>query len=212
MHAGYAIGQEVVEKKIASQAQNILIEFDLIDHIELFNSNEVSSIEVRAEGSVQMPGFKLEEIDGHVILSDHEIPALEEPMSEEKACIIEPNYTSYRIYIPKERTVYVSFLEGNFYADSFDGELNLKAENGLVKLKNIQDPVHISLNTGSVFIRDIQDTKIDSATNMGILVDDIVPKKGNKPNRELMYTLGNPDKSIVIRTILANIYLYGSRD
>ena len=109
-------------------------------------------------------------------------------------------------------TLYVSFLEGNFYADSFEGELNLKAENGVVKLKNIQDQVHISLNTGSVFIRDIGNTKIDSETNLGILVNDIVLEEGTKPNRKLFYTLGNPDNSIVIRTILANIYLYGSKD
>ena len=56
-------------------------------------------------------------------------------LDADKVCSVEPNYTSYQIYIPKNRILYVSFIEGNFYSESFQGDLNLKVEDGILKLK-----------------------------------------------------------------------------
>ena len=126
--------------------------------------------------------------------------------------MIEPNYTSYQIYIPKNRTLYISFMEGNFYTDKFEGDLTLKVEDGIIKLKDMHFPVKLSLNAGSVFLQEIKNTKIDAETNLGSLVNDIAETESNMPIKKLLQTIGNPDNSIVIRTILANIYLYGSKD
>lgn len=208
----YTYGQEVVEQRIESKAKNIIIEFDLIDHIQLFNAVDESTITVRAEGSVQSPSFQLEETDGHVLIRDNELLVSEESLGDDKVCMIEPNYTSYQIYVPKNRTLYISFMEGNFYSDKYEGDLNLKVEDGIIKLKDMNFPVKLSLNAGSVFLHEIRNTKIDAETNLGILVNDISEEDSAMPNKKLLQTIGNPNNSIVIRTILANIYLYGSKD
>ena len=146
------------------------------------------------------------------MLRDNEIFVSEESLGEDKLCVVEPNYTSYQIYVPKHRVLYISFMEGNFYSDNFEGDLNLKVEAGIIKLKNMNDPVNLRLNAGSVFLQDIRNTKIDAETNLGVLVNNIREQDAAKPNKKLLQTIGNPDNSIVIRTILANIYLYESKD
>ncbi len=178
----------------------------------MFNSKDDATITVRAEGSVQSPSFQLEDIDGHVLLKDNKMLVSEELLVDGKVCIVEPNYTSYQIYIPKHRTLYISIIEGNFYSDNFEGDLNLKVEDGIIKLKDMHDPVKLRLNAGSVFVKGIRNTKIDAATNLGILVNNIAEEDTVIPNKKLIQTIGNPNSSILIRTILANIYLYGSKD
>ena len=80
----FAYGQEIVEQRIDSNAEDILIEFDLIDHIELFNSNDESSIRVKAEGNNAAHSFQLEEKEGHVLLSGHDIKVAEELLGDDK--------------------------------------------------------------------------------------------------------------------------------
>jgi len=177
----------------------------------LFNSNDQSSITVRAEGTVQSPSFELEEKDGHVLLKDNEIFVAEESLGDDKICVVEPSYTSYQIYVPKNKALYISFMEGNFYADNFKGDLNLNVEAGIIKLKNMNDAVNLRLNSGSVFLHDIRNTKIDAETNLGVLVNNMPDQVEVKSNKKLHQTIGNPNNLIVIRTILANIYLYESK-
>ena len=177
----------------------------------MFNSNDESSITVRAEGAVQSPSFQLEEKDGHVLLKDNEMFVTEESLGDDKLCVVEPNYTSYQIYVPRNRDLYISFMEGNFYSDNFEGDLNLSVEAGIIKLKNMNDDVNVRLNSGSVFLHDIRNTKIDAETNLGVLVNNIPDQVEVKSNKKLHQTIGNPNNLIVIRTILANIYLYESK-
>lgn len=207
----YAKGQEVVEQTIESKAKTIIIEFDLIDHIQLFNSGDGSSITVRAEGSGQSPSFQLEETGEHVLLRDNEQLVSAGSLGDDKVCMVEPHYTSYQIYVPKNRVLHISFMEGNFYTDNFEGDLNLKVEDGIIKLKDMNFPVKLSLNAGSIFLQDIRNTKIDAETNLGILVNHIFEEDSVIQSKKLLQTIGNPYNSIVIRTILANIYLYGSK-
>jgi hypothetical protein len=207
----YAKGQKVVEQTIESKAKTIIIELDLIDHIQLFNSVDESSITVRAEGSGQSPSFQLEETGEHVMLRDNEQLVSAGSLGDDKVCMVEPNYTSYQIYVPKNRVLHISFMEGNFYTNNFEGDLNLKVEDGIIKLKDMNFPVKLSLNAGSVFLQEIRNAKIDAETNMGILVNDIFEEDSVIQSKKLLQTIGNPNNSIVIRTILANIYLYGSK-
>lgn len=185
---------------------------DVIDHIQLFNSENESSIRVRAEGNGQSPNFELEENEGLVLLKDNELPAMDGLLGDDKVCSVEPNFTSYQIYIPKNRILYISFMEGNFYTENFQGDLNLKIEDGIVKLKDMHEPVKVMLNAGSVFVHNIRDTNIDAETNLGVLVNNISEEISGNPTSKLHYTYGNPNNSIVIRTIMANIYLYGVKD
>lgn len=207
----YAKGQEIVEQTIASKAKTIIIEFDLIDHIQLYNSGDESSIKVRAEASGQSPSFQLEETGDQVLLRDNEQLVSAGSLGDDKVCMVEPNYTSYQIYVPKNRALHISFMEGNFYADKFEGDLNLKVEDGIIKLKDMNFPVKLSLNAGSVFLQDIRNAKIDAETNLGILVNHIFEEDTIMQSKKLLQTIGDPNNSIIIRTILANIYLYGSK-
>ena len=75
----------------------------------------------------------------------------------------------------------------------------------------MNDAVNLRLNSGSVFLNDIRNTKIDAETNLGVLVNNIPDQDTAKPKKKLLQTVGNPNNSIVIRTILANIYLYESK-
>lgn len=208
----YASGQEIVKKRIDSKAENILIEFDLIDHIDLFNSDDDSRITVIAERNGNSPSFQLEENEGHVLLKGHEIQYIEESLDDDKVCQVEPNYTSYQIYVPKEKTLYISFIEGNLYSEDFSGDLNIKVEDGIIKLRNMNDPVKLRLNSGSVFLNEIRNAKIDAETNLGILANNLNEKDPNGPKNKLLETFGEPRNSIIIRTILANIYLNGTKD
>jgi len=208
----FSYGQEVVEKKIISKAGTIVIEFGMIDHIELLNSSEDNSVRVRAEGSVLPPGFDIDEKEGHVLIRDHVVPDLNEFVNDASVCIEAPDYPSYKISIPQNRALYVSFLEGNFYTEKFEGDLNLKVENGIIKITEMRHPVKVRLHTGRVFVKNIRDTKIDAETSLGVLVNNVSDTDAGSSNSKLFETIGRPTNSIMIRSIMANIYLYRSED
>jgi len=207
----YTYSQEIVEKRIDSKLEEVVIEFDLIDNIQLFNNHDGSDIIVRAEGAVQTPNYQLKEHNGHVLIKDYEPFDADDESDADKVCSIEPNYTSYQIYIPKNRILYVSFIEGNFYSESYQGDLNLKVEDGILKLSQILGQTNIQLNSGSVIIHEIKSTKIDAETNLGTLLTDLADETQIKDSRKLLKSDANPNSSLIIRAILANIYLYGSK-
>lgn len=178
----------------------------------MFNSDDDSRITVIAERNGNSPSFQLEENEGHVLLRGHEIQYIEESLDDDKVCQVEPNYTSYQIYVPKEKTLYISFIEGNLYSEDFSGDLNIKVEDGIIKLRNMNDPVKLRLNSGSVFLNEIRNAKIDAETNLGVLANNLNEKDPTGPKNKLLATFGEPRNSIIIRTILANIYLNGTKD
>ena len=207
----YSYGQEIVEKKIHSDLEEIVIEFDLIDNIRLFNNIAGSDIIVRAEGSTQIPNYQLKEHNGHVLLKDYRPFDPDEDLDIDKVCSVEPNYTSYQIYVPQDRTLYISFIEGNFYAEGFKGMLNLKVEDGIIKLTRILDDTNIQLNSRSVTINEVKHTKIDAETNLGTLLTDLADPNIKQDRRKLIQSEGDATNSLMIKTIMANIYLYGSK-
>ncbi len=206
-----AFSQEIVEKRISSKLENIVIEFDLIDHILLLNNNDSEDIIIRAEGSLQVPNYQINEIDKHVLIAGKQLFVENTEFDEDKVCSVEPNYTSYQIYIPKNRILFISFIGGNFYADSYKGELNLRVEDGIIKLHNITENTNVQLNSGSIFVDKIEKTEIDAETNLGILITDLTDETTNTPKKKLELSDPETNKSLIIRTIMANIYLYGSK-
>lgn len=161
---------------------------------------------------LQKPGFELKQIEGHVLLSDYETPIEDELPDISKICVEEPNYTSYKVYIPEDRNLYISFMAGNFYSNNFNGNLSVKVEDGLIKLTDIQNSVKVKLNTGSVFVRNIENAEIDVETSLGTLVTDFSEEGTDPTTKKFLQTIGTPGNSLLIRSILANIYLYGSKD
>ena len=75
----------------------------------------------------------------------------------------------------------------------------------------MKDAVSAELNSGSIFVHEIRNTKIDAETNLGILVHDLSDEASKRPEKKLNETIGDEKNSLLIRTILANIYLYGSK-
>lgn len=207
----YSYGQEIVKKSINSKLEKVLIEFDRIDNIQLFNNHNGSDIIVRAESTIQIPSFQLKEHNGHILIKDYESFDGNAESNADKVCSIEPNYNSYQIYIPKNKILYVSFIEGNFYSENYHGDLYLKVEDGVLKLSRIFGNTNIQLNSGSVFVHEIKNTKIDAETNLGTLLTDLADETQNKNRRKLLKPVAKPNSSLIIRAILANIYLYGSK-
>ena len=200
--------QELVEKKIHSSADNVLIELDIIDHLRLVNSEKEGEISVYAEALTEPPNFFLEDKGKTILIKDVRPIQIEESSEWDKVCSVEPNFTSYQVHVPKNKTVYISIIEGNFYADAFKGKLNVKIEDGIVKLSEPQDHMNIKLNTGSVVVKNIDTGLINAETNMGILKTNFHKNDSNGHQKMLRDTLGSSGHSIHVRTIMANIYLY----
>ncbi len=207
-----SFGQKLIEKSIISRADQVVLEFDVIDQIELFNAKADTEFSVLGEGRTYFPDFNLKEVNGVVYLEEINRVSDEEAYSVDKVCSIEPNFTSYQVFIPKGKKLYISFIEGNFFAEDFKGELNLMAEDGILKLDHMSNSVNIRLSSGSIYARNIENTSIDAKTNLGLLITD-APLEGLSENKKhLMDTVGNGSKSLMIRTIMANIYLNVSKD
>lgn len=208
----HCFSQKHIEKSISSEAEQVILEFNVIDQIQLFNSQDDTNFLVLAEGKTDFPIFSIKEVNGVVYVEENEIIAEPETDGLGKVCIPEPNFTSYQIYIPKGKGVYVSFIEGNFYADDFRGDLNLIVENGIIKLNHINDSVKARLNSGSIFVQNIENAFVDAETSLGSLIADSSLKGFSEDEKHLVEKIGNTSKKLLIRTILANIYLNVSKD
>lgn len=204
--------QKHIEKSVSSRAEQIILEFNVIDQIQLFNSDDDTNVLILAEGRSHFPMFIMKEENGILYVQENESPADHETDGLDKICIVEPNFSSYKVYVPKGRDVYISFIEGNFYADNFQGDLNLMVEDGIIKLNHINDSVKARLNSGSIHVQNIENTFVDAETNLGSLITDPSLKGFSESEKHLVEKLGNASKKLLIRTILANVYLNVSED
>ena len=211
LFAGHLQGQYLVEKRLSSSLEKIVIEFDQIDHIQLYSAETNSEIVVKAEGNGHVPDFQIREATNAILLRDFNLGQEESDLEEDKVCQIEPKFTSYRVYVPINREVYVSVREGNFYTDNFEGQLELKIENGIANLIGVKHNVSVYINSGNVYVKDVQNAKLDVKTNLGSLETDLQKGMEIIKANQLAGSLGESKNSLYIRTILANIFLYGSK-
>ena len=207
-----SFGQKLIEKSISSKADQVILEFNVIDQIELFNAKADTEFSILGEGRTYFPDFDLKEVNGVVYLEENDQVSDEEVYSVDKVCSIEPNFTSYQVFIPEGKKLYISFVEGNFFTKDFKGELNLIVEDGILKLNHMPNAVNIRLSSGSIYAENIENTSIDAKTNMGSLISDPPLEGFSEDNKHLIDTVGNGSKSLMIRTIMANIYLNMSKD
>jgi hypothetical protein len=207
-----SFGQKLIEKSISSRADQVILDFNVIDQIELFNAKADTEFSILAEGRTYFPDFNLKEVNGVIYLEENDQVSDEEVYSLDKVCSIEPNFTSYQVFIPEGKKLYISFIEGNFLADNFKGELNLIAEDGILKLDHMSNSVNIRLSSGSIYVRNIENTSIDAKTNLGSLITNTPLEELSESKKHLINTVGTGNKSLLIRTIMANIYLNVSKD
>jgi hypothetical protein len=207
-----SFGQKLIEKSISSRADQVILDFNVIDQIELFNTKADTEFSILAEGRTYFPDFNLKEVNGVIYLEENDQVSDEEVYSLDKVCSIEPNFTSYQVFIPEGKKLYISFIEGNFFAENFKGELNLIAEDGILKLDHMSNSVNIRLSSGSIYVRNIENTSIDAKTNLGSLITNTPLEGLSESKKHLINTVGIGNKSLLIRTIMANIYLNVSKD
>lgn len=203
--------QKVITKSLNSKAEKVIIEFNIIDKIDLITSNDENMIFVVVESENEIiPRVSLKEENGIIFIKSNEKFEDENSINLDKSCSIQPNYSSYKIRVPKNKKLDISFTNGNFYATGFIGDLNLKIEEGIVKVNDFKGSVFVHINLGNVHFEGIRDTELSVTSNLGLVSSDlemINPKKGKN------YLKGVYQKSINqlrVNAILANIHLTSS--
>jgi len=205
--------QKIFEKSINSAANKIVVNFNMIDQVELITLEEDHKIVLIAESEDNFaPNIFLEEKEGVVFIKSDENYFVENELNIDKQCAIQPIYTTYRIKIPKNKKVDISFTKGNFYADKFKGNLNLNVEEGIIKIKQLQGVAVVTINTGNVLINEITDTQINVHSNLGLVTSDLRLRNQEQSKNHLNGVFGENINQLSIQAILANIRLKSSKN
>ena len=199
--------QKVIEKSLITEATSFIFEFDIIDHIIIDESQSFNEVTVSAE-SVEsyIPNFILEEKKGSVFIKSIEL-AFDSDDEVNKLCKVQPIYTTFKITIPKGKNVFIKYVDGNFYLNNFDGNLELVLNDGIVNLNRFLGSVNVKLNGGNVYCTKIQDTKIDITSNMGIITSGLILNNSLKKNNLLKGVYGRNLNELNVNAISANIHL-----
>ena len=199
--------QKIIEKSLITEATSYIFEFDIIDQIIIDESQRVNEVTVSAE-SVEsyVPNFILEEKKGSVFIKSIEV-AFDSDDELNTLCKVQPIYTTFKIMIPKGKNVFISYVDGNFYLNSFDGNLKLILNDGIVNLNRFLGSVDVKLNGGNVYCTKIQDIKIDITSNMGIVTSGLTLNNYLKKSNQLKGVYGRNLNELKINAISANIHL-----
>ena len=200
--------QKIIRKSLITDATSFIFEFDIIDQIVIEQSPIFNEVTVSAESvESNVPNFILEEKNGNIFIKSIEVKFDAGDEELDKACKVQPIYTSFKIMIPKGKNVFVSYVDGNFYLNNFDGNLKLILNDGIVNLNHFLGTVNIKLNGGNVYCTRIQDTKIDVSSNMGIVTSDLSIDDALKKSNQLEGIYGQKLNELNVNAITANIYL-----
>lgn len=108
---------------------------------------------------------------------------------------------SVMIKIPRNKSITVYGDHINVISESYQGDLNIYIEKGLVKLNEVKENVIIKLFQGNIFAN-VMDANIDILSNNGkIKVNEVIYSKKYKKE------LKNRSQKIKINSINANITL-----
>ena len=199
--------QKIIEKSLITEATSFIFEFDIIDQIIIDESQSLNEVTVSAE-SVEsyVPNFILEEKKGSVFIKSIEV-AFDSDDELNTLCKVQPIYTTFKIMIPKGKNVFISYVDGNFYLNNFDGNLKLILNDGIVNLNRFLGSVNVKLNGGNVYCTKIQDIKIDISSNMGIVTSGLTLNNYLKKSNQLKGVYGRNLNELKINAISANIHL-----
>ena len=200
--------QKIIEKSLITNATSFVFEFDIIDQIVIEQSPIFNEVTVSAESEESnAPNFSLQEKNGNIFIKSIEVKFDTDNKELSKICKVQPIYTSFKIMIPKGKNVFVSYVDGNFYLNNFEGNLKLTLNDGIVKLNHFLGTVDVKLNGGNIYCTDLQDTKIDIISNMGIVTSSIIIDDALKKNNQLKGVYGQQLNKLNVNAISANIYL-----
>jgi len=211
LFTGNVIAQKIIEKSISSNSLNVVVELGVIDQVEIISTESIDIIDIIAEyEDKNSPVFIIEELKGSVLIQGID-KNLEDDLMIDKLCILQPVNTSYKIFIPKNKNVHVSYAQGNFYSENFTGKLSLKLDEGMVKLDHCKGIIDIEINAGQVICNRIEDTKIDVSSNLGSVSSDFRLSGPNQKEKQITGILGVALNELKIRSIIAHVQLSASK-
>ena len=200
--------QKIIEKSLITKASDFIFEFDIIDQIVIDESQSLNKVVVSAESvERQIPNFILEEKNGKVFVKSINVALVSDEQEFDKICKVQPVYTSFNIMIPRGKNVFVSYVDGNFYLNNFNGNLELILNDGIVNLTRFLGSVSVTVNSGNVYCKDIQDIKIDVTSNIGRVNSTLLIDNSLKKSNELKGVYGKNLNELNIDAISANIHL-----
>ncbi len=200
--------QKIFEKSINSTATKIVVDFNIIDQIELTTWEKEDKIVVTAESEDNnIPNIFLEERNNIIFIKSVDVYFEQEVLEIDKQCSIQPIFTTYHIKIPENKKVDISFTQGNFYANNFKGDLNLKVEEGIIKINHFEGLVNVQINTGNVYFNEIKNVKIDVVSNLGLVSSNLLMQNKNQRKNHLKGVFGKNFNELNVKAILANIQL-----
>ena len=195
--------QKTVVKTVASNAKNIIIQLDNIDILSLKTTNtkviSVTATELISEASY----FTLSEEKGSVIIKSVSKSESEKPVN---VCFEQPLLTSYRIEIPKNKTVEIQINNGNFSSNKFVGNLVLNLKQGEIAINDFIGNINI-LNISGKIDCSFLNGKIVAETKLGAITSKL-DKLNLVINQNLVTGFVNNElNSLKIQTVRANINL-----
>ena len=85
--------------------------------------------------------------------------------------------------------------------------MNLKLNEGIVKLNRFDGAVNIKINGGNVFCSQIKNANIDVNSNLGFVYSNLVVKNSSQKDNQFEYNhKGNLNK-LFVNAVSANIHL-----
>lgn len=207
LFVGNVNSQKIYTSSITTNSTKIIVDFNIIDQIEIVITDDIDKIDVIAKNEkIEFPNFTLDDKNGIIFIKEIENSLEDKNLQIDKLCIIQPIYTSYQIKIPKGRNVYVSYAQGNFYSDNFEGNLNLSLDKGIVKINSFKGLINIKINVGNVYCNQINNSKIDVKSNLGTVSSDFQENVIEKKN-QIKGVFGKEVNELNIQAIQANIQL-----
>ena len=197
--------QKTLKKSFSSKANKIIAEFDFIDQVEIVTTDQANQIIVISKSEeITSSNISIEEVRNKLFIKSVGKNINGSEIAVIKLTNIRPVYPSYQIRIPRNMNVDVSIVNGNFSSKDFHGNLQLKMEEGTVKIDSFKGDVLIDINIGNVNITEIEDCKIDVHSNLGKISSNL---ELEKDNNHFYGVVGNKKNSLNINAMLANIHL-----
>ena len=188
-------------------ADRIVIDLGIIDHLKLTNSDS-EQLRIHAENSRGVPRTELQDKGRTLYIGSVFTRQIEEePVLADKLCSVEPVYPSFEIFIPRDKKVLVTIGKGNLYADRYQGDLDLKMEEGVVRLQDMQGEVSMKVDRGRIWVSGLDQRKVLAETSMGELVLQREDGTREEIEKYLEEEFGTPMRALKVSTVMGSIYL-----
>jgi len=203
------LAQHILKKEIDVNIKNIEIVCNNIDQLTLqsIDINQVWVVMQDAEG--QLTDVDIYKEKSKIIIQQKEV--LPQSQIFNKFCVVQPNYASYLIKIPKNSNVYLKIQSGDLTIKNFEGFVSAEVETGMVFLSDNRGAINLKIIDGSVksFIKN---SELKLSTNLGIIESSITGLKATKNKKTLSGIYKKALNKLMITAIKANIYLESVKD